>query len=223
LKVFISLFVIALIILAVENQTYAQKNDYNWPIRYSAGSWYGIEYNWTPVCTGFIFLKNGDTLKGRIKLLVYTAPAVTHISFLPSGRNDAIHVIDIQRERINYVRLYSDTLRNGNNFTDFINLENKDLWRLVIEKDSVFIYDNYHPGDSEALGERMRLISKGKKIKIYGSSIFHTDGPSPLLFRFINRRYKEKCDISDFSDDNAMINYILTKEIERNRNNPDKY
>ena len=99
-------------------------------------------------------------------------------------------------------------------------MENKDLWRLIIQKDSVTIYDNYNPGDHEALGERMRLVTRGKNVKIYGSSIFHTDGVSPLLLRFINERYKEKHDISDFSDQNTMINYILTKEKVQNRNNP---
>ena len=147
-------------------------------------------------------------------------PPIHSISFVPAGKNNAWDVADIAREKINYVRLYADSLRNGNNFTDFVNLENKDLWRLVIQKDSIIIYDNYNPGDREAFGERMRLVTRGKKVKIYGSSIFHTDGVSPLLLRFINERYKEKHDISDFSDENTMINYILTKEKVQNRNNP---
>lgn len=217
---FISLFFIALIILADENLTYGQKKDFNWPVRASTSGSFGSTYNATPVSNGDILLKNGDTLRGRIKLLVYSPP-IHFISFVPAGKNNTWDVADIVREKINYVRLYADSLRNGNNFTDFVNLENKDLWRLVIQKDSIIIYDNYNPGDSEALGERMRLMARGINIKIYGSSIFHTDGPSPLLLRFINKRYKEKREISDFPDENAMLNYILTKENERNRNNQD--
>ncbi len=217
---FNSLFFIALIILVDENLTYAQKKDFNWPVRSSTTSSSGLAYNATPVSIGYILLRNGDTLRGRIKLLVYSPP-IHSISFLPTGRNDAIHVIDIQRERINYVRLYSDTLRNGNNFTDFVNLENKDLWRLIIEKDNVKIYDNYNPVDGESFGEKMRLVSGGKNIQIYGNTIFGTDNISRRMLRFINKRYKQKLNSSFFPDDDSMVIYILSKENERNRNNQD--
>ncbi len=205
-----------------ENQIYAQKKDFNWPVRSSTSSSFGLSYNATPVSIGYILLKNGDTLRGRIKLLVYS-PAITFISFVPTGKNDKNDVVNVQRERISYVRLYSDSLRNSNNFTDFVNLENKDLWRLIIQNDGVIIYDNYNPGDSEPLGERMRLVTMGNNIKIYGSSIFHTEGPSPLLLRFINKRYKQKFDSSFFPDDNKMINYILAEENERIQINPSKH
>ncbi len=215
--VFVSYFVFA--IGSCENLIYAQKKNYDWPVHASTSGSFGFTYNATPVSIGYILLKNGDTLSGRIKLLVYSPP-INFISFVSAGKNNTWDVADISREKINYVRLCADSIRNGNYFTDFVNLENKDLWRLVIQKDSVIIYDNYNPGDNEALGERMRLVTRGINVKIYGSSIFHTDGPSLLLLRFINKRYKEKRAISDFPDENAMLNYILSKENERNRNNP---
>jgi hypothetical protein len=210
--VFVSYFIF--IIGSCENHIYAQKKDFNWPVRSSTSSSFGLSYNATPVSIGYVLLKNGDTLRGRIKLLVYSQP-VAFISFVATGKNNKWDVVNVPRDKINYVRLYSDSLRNGNNFTDFVNLENKDLWRLIIQKDSVLIYDTYNPGDGEPLGERMILVTRGKKIKIYGNSIFHTEGISPLLLRFINKRYKENFDTSHFPDDNVMINYILNKEEEK--------
>jgi hypothetical protein len=224
-KFFLKFVFVGYIVFAIgicENQVYAQKKNSDWPVHASTTSSLGLAYNATPVSVGYILLKNGDTLRGRIKLLVYYSP-IRYISFVPEGKNNSWDVVDIQREKINYVRLYSDSLRNGINFTDFVNFENKDLWRLIKENENVKIYDNYNPVDGESFGEKMILLSGGNNIKIYGNTIFGTDNVSRRLLRFINRRYNQKLDSSFFPDDNAMINYILTKEDERNRNNPDKH
>ncbi len=207
---FISLFFITLIILAGENRTYAQKNNSDWPVHASTSGSFGFTYNATPVSIGYILLKNGDTLRGRIKLLVYYSP-IRYISFVPAGKNNTWDVVDVPREKINYVRLYSDSLRNGNHFTDFVNLENKDLWRLIKEKDNVKIYDNYNPVDGESFGEKMRLVSGGKNIQIYGNTIFGTDNISRRLLRFINKRYKQKLNSDFFPDDKCNVKLYTHK------------
>lgn len=217
---FIYLFLIALVIHAFENLTYAQKQVLDWPYRLAANA-YGASYNSSPISLGYILLKNGDTLKGRIKILVFSKIEFTYIPIVAMGKNEIKDIQNVQRRNIKYVRTYSDTIEYSNNFKDFINLDDKELWHLVAKKDSIIIYDNYLPGDTEIFGDDMILMSKSKKIKIYGNSIFHTNGVQPLLVRFINKRYKEKREITDFPDENAMLNYILTKESERNRNNPD--
>jgi hypothetical protein len=199
------IFLISFFLGSDKNDLYAQGKHFEWP-----GPSYGKFYIRTPVVEGYILLKYGDTLVGKIKPLVYIKYLYDYIPILPNGKNAFRDIINVPRRNIEYVRIFTDSLHES--FTDYVIMDDMNLWRVIARNDSVVICDDFRKYELQKYGEEMFLEIKGKKIKIYGNSIFHTDGASPLILKFINKRYKEHFDETHFTDEDAMIHYILERE-----------
>jgi NRPS condensation-like uncharacterized protein len=76
------------------------------------------------------------------------------------------------------------------------------------------IYDDLlpdEPGDSGSFS-KLILFENNQKINIYGRAVFRSGDAKPLLLKFINKRYRSSFAASDFKDERAMIDYILTRE-----------
>jgi hypothetical protein len=194
-----------------EAQRYAQEHLKEWPIVQETTNTFGHIYNDVAVRQGYILLKSGDTLGGRMKVLPYAHGIFDFIPLLPPGKQERKDIMVVEKETIDYVRIYPDSLRTDSSVTDFINLEGKDLWRLLAKKNDVGIYDNFFPGISRPFGEEMILFEKNKKTRIFHNA-FYNEEVLPLLVKFINRRYRSHVTEADFEDARAMIRYILDKE-----------
>ena len=198
------IFLISFFLGSDKNDLQAQGKHFDWP-----GPTYGKFYNSTPVVEGYILLKNGDTLAGKIKPL-NASRIYDYIPILPKGKNAVRDIIKVPRGKIEYVRVFTDSLHNS--FTDFVIMDNKNLWRVIARNDSVIICDDFMDFELQKYGDDMFLEINWKKIKIYGNSIFHTDGAFPLILKFINKRYKEHFDETHFADEDSMIHYIIERE-----------
>ncbi len=203
-------FIFWVIPLFWNGQVHAQDGRKNWPIRMARTNGAALSYNATKVSQGYILLRNNDTLVGKMKILVYSPPTLDFVDFLAAGKNTRKDLVEVKTKEINYVRDYTDSFKSDSNFTDFVNLENKDLWRLLARENKISVYDDLLAGDP-GYGYRMRLVSENKMIKIYGNSLFHIKGIKPLIVRFINHRYHTHFETGDFKDVKAMIDTILEK------------
>lgn len=184
----------------------------DWPVT-GASNPYGPIYNDTKIRYGDVVLKNGDSLRGWMKILPYYNGAFRTIDLLPDGEYSRI--MSIERTRINHVRAYRDAGVPDSGYTDFVNLRDKDLWRKLASKDSSTIYDDYTPNfDPLPFGYEMILTGKSHEfIKIYHHRYHDFDAEIlPRIARFINKRYAVHFQPADFKDVWAMIRYILDRE-----------
>jgi hypothetical protein len=172
-----------------------------WPVHYTRPY-----ANLAPVYDGIIFLENGDSVKGRIKMIPFTQA----YPILPEGKN---LVEEISRQEIRKVRIFYSM--GDRPFGDFVNLHRGIiLWRLVAGKGVVGIYDN---GTGNSYGTRMFVVDgpngqKGKKIYGQWSYIFHNGAIRRLLFRFARKRYDHRIQRKDFPTDESLFQFILMKE-----------
>jgi hypothetical protein len=168
-----------------------------WPVQYG-----NRLNNSAPIWEGLIVLKNNDTLKGFIKLLLFTSA----YPILDTGTNK---VQDVNINDISLMRLYAHSPDGP--FTDFINMNyHPILWRLLGRKNKIAIYDN-------ALKSgiiKMILVNPNKRIWLYNGFTWFFNGGNMnhLLIRFINKRYKTSFKEKDFRATQDMIQYILDKE-----------
>jgi hypothetical protein len=164
---------------------------------------------------GYILLKDGDTLRGKIKLLPYTDYYYREILFLALDKFAGRDIVFVPRYTISYVRTYPNPERPDTGTTDFVNLHNRDLWRALASKDGWTIYDDYTPNSRNlSFGYEMILAGKDKRwIKIYHHLYHDFDAEIlPLILNFINKRYKMQFQPGDLGDVWALIHYILDKE-----------
>ncbi len=189
------------------------KRSQDWPAYAGEGTVGQSLYNRTQVLYGTIFLKNKDTLQGRMKILSYKGGSYFFIELLPTGLNGFWDIRRIDRKRIDYIRAYIDPTLSDSLSMEFVNLNDKDLWRVLAKKEDIYIYDNFYPGrPHSALGEEMILVGEDKRwIRIF-NHINYGENVIPALLNFINKRYRIHFQQSDFKDEWAMIHYILDKE-----------
>jgi hypothetical protein len=173
----------------------------------------GKIYNATRIQYGFILLKNGEKLVGWMKIL---PTWFFFIEILPEGKYRGEDLVMVYRDKINFVRAYHDPERPDSGYTDFINLRDEELWRVLASRDSLSLYDDFTPNfhSNQPFGYKMVLVRKGQKwIKIYNHYYHDFDGEIiPRMLAFINKRYKTHFAPGDFKDAWAMIHYILERE-----------
>jgi len=165
--------------------------------------------NYTNAVYGYIVLMNADTLKGIIDITNGT----NDIPFLPLDKNQPSDVILIKRENISFIRIYKplckDSINIDTSFTDFVNLNGRFLWRLVLKGNDVSIYNNYFGGQS--FKNQMIMDSKFERVKMFNyiSYKFHRRNLKFLLLKFINKRYKTELREKDFNSTNDTVRYLV--------------
>jgi hypothetical protein len=202
-----------------ETRLYNQEHLKQWPILSARTTGGGYIYNDTRVLSGIILTKTGDTLKGKMKILPYFNGGFSQIPLLPNGKYTAKDIVGIPRTRIKFLRAYGDSSWSGQDYMDFVNLHDRDLWRILVIKDSFAIYDDYTPGIDPVFGTEMILVKQNMPwpwIRIY-HHVVHDDARDidPYILAFINKRYKSHFQGRDFKDERAMFDYILDKENSR--------
>lgn len=163
---------------------------------------------------GCILKKDGDTLKGYIKMIInydrgQTINDVPLLPFNGRGEND---IIRVGLDSIDYVRLKSP---RNNTTTDYMPIHGA-MWRLEGRKDqvsvcSIILGENY---SKSAWSEEWLLVVGNKLVDIplnaSNSGVWHPH--YAYLLQFINKRYGEKFDKSHFKGKQDMIDYILDRE-----------
>ena len=181
----------------------------DWPVTLGRHWLYSPMYNDTRVQKGYIVLKSGDTLRGHMKVLPYSHGIFTAIPLLLPGGSTTYDIRSVKRENISSIRIYEDSSENKNDFTDFFNLgDNHALWRLLARKNELSIYDDYSSCFGHPFGEEMIIAGNNKRIVIYKNT-FYPEDVLPAVLKFANKRYKAHFTANSFTDENALLNYIL--------------
>ena len=163
---------------------------------------------------GYILKKNGDTLKGYIKMVInydrgQTMNDVPLLPFNERGEND---IIRVALDDIDYVRLKSP---RDSTTTDYMPIHGL-MWRLEGRKGqvsmcSIILGENY---SKSAWSEEWLLVIGNKLVDIPltagNSGVWHPN--FAYLLQFINKRYGENFDKKHFKGKQDMVNYILDRE-----------
>lgn len=188
-------FLCAVFLLSVST---ARTQERRWPIHYGRHI-----YDDARVVKGFLLLKNGDTLRGWIKLLPYGLA-------YPLWPGEGSEVSEIELRNIRYIRLEIPFMKDDH--TDLVNLGYKRfLWRRDGQKGNAAIYDN----ELGANGTMMILVNGEKIVKLYHkmSWILHGGNTDRMVVRFIDKRYKLSMRTKDFQTRQEMIDTILDREV----------
>jgi hypothetical protein len=167
--------------------------------------------NPTPPQRGYAVMCNGDTARGLIKVIVGTSTFPLLDTVTQGSRL-------LGYPFVVYVRVFptsADTV-----YTDYINLHYKHkLWRLMASRGDVALYDDF---DRQGL-PHVLLVSRGKKIKAYTAMgwLVHDGNESDdwnmrAMLRFIRRRYRVTLRAGYFGSMEAVYEFVLEKERERN-------
>jgi hypothetical protein len=190
----------------------------NWPLRSAAYERGSTSYNNAPVLKGFILMKNGDTLKGKIKLIISTGkpPSRYAFPFLQDGKNGADDIQYIGVNSVNYFRVFNDSVNNT--FTDIVNVDNR-FWRLLGKKNRVAVYEETISTSMFLFNRdgRVMFVSENKPVIITSSfsTMLHGWHIYPAIINFINKRYHKSFKENDFKTGMDMIDYILNNENEK--------
>ncbi len=194
----------------------------SWPVQNNSGR--GHEFYITAsVEKGQIFTIKNDTLKGNIKLLPQSPDFYSYILILPENKKDEKDIIKVETRNIQYIIVDHGSFYDTS-FTEFMNLDDGYLWRLLAKKDSVSVFDrvdlpssNYStltPYYYSHYGHKMILVKNNTKIILFSSlpAATHKNNIRPLLIKFINKRYSKSYSLKYFKDVPNMFDYILLEE-----------
>jgi hypothetical protein len=161
---------------------------------------------------GFVIEKNGDTIRGLLKMVtIYPEGGkFDHVPVLPYDKTQATDIINIPLSEIDYAQI-GNVWPHAGDSTDFMPV-NDAMWYVLGRKGNASICQgNYVEGPF--WGDRlhwdvpMALVVGAKIVNI---------PPKPSQFRslllFANRRYGQHLSEKDFKNKKALINYILNKE-----------
>jgi hypothetical protein len=157
---------------------------------------------------GYLVLKNGDVLRGYIRLY-----GITNCTILETNKFDST---DVLYKNIDYIIGHIPSFKDS---VEFRPLKCKPF-RLVKSIGNVAIYDFFNDISDSVFAYPIFLQVNNKLIKIctYGADFFfreseyYTSG-QPII-KFINKRYHKQFKKNDFKDINSMLDYILDKENE---------
>lgn len=169
-----------------------------WPVHYGK-----LIDDDAPVVKGVLLLQSGDTLSGWIKLLRFRKG-------YPLWPGPGSGVADVGLRQIRSMRLDIPFMKEDH--TDFVNIGYKPyLWRRDGQKGDAAIYDN----ELNANGTLMILVKAGRIVKLYHKMawVLHDGNVDPLLVKFIDKRYKLSLRETDFRTRQALIDFILDKEV----------
>lgn len=210
----------------LSNPIIAQKR-YAWPY-YNVSKGRFVLYNHTPIQPGIIVYRNGDSLKGQIK--IPPGYEFNRCSIIPEGTMLRLkNIIDVYPEQIKNIRIYDDSAETR--YTDIVSLKYKNkerLWRLLGKNNSASIYDDAintydntlaafkyeDPYKSNYYTIAMMLVTGNEAIRIYHRP--HLAKPYGIVLEFINKRFKTHFEKKDFNSTGDLIKYILKKEGKKN-------
>jgi len=187
------------------------------------------------ITKGYIVTNRNDTLNGYIKITPTIDVDQSHLAesvpFLPFNKTDAKDIRDIEIDSVNLIR----TITENNYTADYIPLQSvnfeRTLWLLHIQKNNIKICYQYqfsqtidysnnavNPVQNNYGGELVLVSKAGSIIKIIPFGDFNSRPKNDAKFymlKFIKKRYHQTLNENSFKDENAMVDYILDKENEK--------
>jgi len=185
------------------------------------------------ITKGYIVTNRNDTLNGYIKITPTIDIDQSHLAesvpFLPFNKTAAKDIRDIEIDSINLIR----TITENNYTADYIPLQSvnfeRTLWLLHIQKNDIKICYQYqffqtidysndiNPVQNNYGGELVLVPKAGSIITIIPTGNFNSRlGDAKLsMLKFIRKRYHQTLAENSFKDKNAMVDYILDKENEK--------
>ena len=197
----------------LEQRQSQRKLDKIWPTKYSSTSPLWL----ANVGKGYVLKKNNDTLKGYIKLPAFynDGEKLNFVPLLPFNKTKKEDILETKLEDIDWVRIkwsfYTDTF-------DYIPIKSV-MWRILYRRDQIKVcYQEFETGEfvDDGYSKNEMMLVSGKdtaEFPILETNILHKR--KYFIMQFINKRYKQNFNEKDFKDENAMINYIFDKEIEK--------
>lgn len=178
---------------------------FKWPKHYTAR-----DANAAQIIYGSIVLNNMDTLKGYFKLL----SNYREVAFV--AEDDRQKVKDIPLNKIRSVNVPPNAVNT--NGLEFRPMEKDEIWRVVVEKGNVVIYDDAVAVPVQDYGLRMMLVSNGKKTKLYSKMTFvlHNSNVYNPVVKFIRKRYHISASKADYPTTASLLELIIDNEIKRN-------
>ena len=148
---------------------------------------------------------------------------MTSILLLPEDKIEKKDIIFINVETINFVRVYADNINENNHFTDYYYYHRgkEDLFLYTYAKAGkvlVAVGNGYFDETvtSSNIYELYLFSSQKGLIDIAPPNDFYTRiNPQKHFLKFINKHYQQHFKKEDFKDENAMVDYILNKENEK--------
>jgi hypothetical protein len=205
----VSLFMLTLCLLFFSACGPQKKMNRIWPVHKGLQM---TPYDDADVERGFVLKKNGDTLRGYLKMVIlYPAGGkFDHVPVLPFGKTQAADIINVPLSEIDYARI-------GNNWpyqhdtTDYMPVGDA-MWRILGRKANASICQGVYVegafwGDRSHVDFPMALVV-GQKIVTIPTK------PSQYrsLLLFANQRYLQHLASKDFKHTKDLIDYILDRK-----------
>jgi hypothetical protein len=180
-----------------------------WPIHRGLNM---TPYDYANVEHGFVLKKNGDTVRGYLKMVVDypDGGSFDHVPVLPYGKTQAADIINIPLLQIDYAQI-GNTWPHARDTTDFMPV-NDAMWHVLGRKGNASICQGLYiegPFWGDQLHYRAPIaLIVGGKITAIPTKI----SPYRSLFLFANQRYNQPLAHKDFKQTKDLIDYILNKE-----------
>ncbi len=157
------------------------------------------------VMEGYILKKDGDTLKGYIKMVInyYRGQTIKDVPLLPFDKQGETNIVRVDLDDIDYVRLKS---ARDSSTADFMPIKGA-MWRMLGRIGQVSVcYIDWNENYSNSAVPEEGLLIIGKKLIQFPIAV------NKYFHEFINKRYNENFDKNHFKGRTDMVNYILDRE-----------
>ena len=186
-----------------------KKLDRKWPIHKGLKM---TPYDDADVEQGFVLKKNGDTVRGYLKMVILYPEGgkFDHVPVLPYGKTQAADIINVPLSEIDYARI-GFTWPQARDTIDYMPVGDA-MWHVLGRKGDAGICQGVYVegpfwGDRLHVDFPMALVVGGKILTI-------PTKPSQYraLLLFANNRYHKDLAPKKYKDKKDLIDYILDKE-----------
>ncbi len=205
----IALIPIVLLCTGCINSRQIQLNQV-WPVHYRFFT--SVSKDLAAVLKGYIVRKNGDTLRGYVKMQTNydEGETISEVPLLPFDKKREIDILHISISDIDLVRIYSP---RGTAFEDYMPVGSA-MWLLLGRKGQVSlccqVWGKPYWDDPNNHYNEAALVSGQQVTKISMGPVGFDRGG---LVKFINKRYDKHFTTKYFNrKKSAIIKYILDQE-----------
>jgi hypothetical protein len=160
---------------------------------------------------GSILLKNHDSISGFIKINYELS--YKYILLMPFYKYSERDIVFVNKDSIQEIVVHS--LIDSAKLIHYKSLYYGHPWLVLKEKDSIGIYEGFFYGGRGEYSKVILYNSKTQRKSTINNDkkTFGSLNPRKYFLRFINHRYNQHFDKNSFKNEEAMMDYIISKEI----------